>query len=210
MAMKPSSPESRRQLRIGFIGDSFVNGIGDPHCLGWVGRLCAHAWQQGVDVTCYNLGIRRDTSAAIARRWQPEIAVRLPPEYAGRLVFSFGVNDTTIEAGTLRVPFEQSLAHATAMLSTAQQLWPTIMIGPPPVPDDDHNERIAVLSQALAQCCERLAVPYLDTFNPLRHSDIWLAEASQNDGFHPAAEGYAMLATIIQQWPGWLAWLRTV
>lgn len=28
-----------RDLRICFLGDSFVAGVGDPRCLGWAGRL---------------------------------------------------------------------------------------------------------------------------------------------------------------------------
>lgn len=30
-------------IRIGFIGDSLVNGTGDAMALGWAGRLCATA-----------------------------------------------------------------------------------------------------------------------------------------------------------------------
>jgi hypothetical protein len=53
-------------MRICFVGDSLVNGTGDPVGLGWVGRACAAARRRGHEVTCYNLGIRRDTSADIA------------------------------------------------------------------------------------------------------------------------------------------------
>ena len=80
-------------MRICFIGDSFVAGAGDDDCLGWPGRLCAAARQAGHDLTLYNLGIRRDTSADIAARWEAEARARLPAEHDGRLVFLFGVND---------------------------------------------------------------------------------------------------------------------
>ena len=56
-------------MRLCFIGDSLVNGTGDPTGLGWVGRVTASARRRGHDVTTYNLGIRRDTSADIAARW---------------------------------------------------------------------------------------------------------------------------------------------
>jgi lysophospholipase L1-like esterase len=59
-------------MRICFFGDSIVNGTGDPDCLGWVGRVCGAARKSGVDLTSYNLGIRRDTSADILRRWRRE------------------------------------------------------------------------------------------------------------------------------------------
>ena len=76
-----------RPMRICFIGDSFVQGTGDDACLGWVGRVCAALRQQGRDLTSYNLGIRRDTSADIRQRWQREAQLRLPAEHDGRLVF---------------------------------------------------------------------------------------------------------------------------
>ena len=61
-----------------FVGDSFINGTGDDTCLGWVGRVCAAMRASGRDLTLYNLGIRRDTSADIAVRWLDETSRRLP------------------------------------------------------------------------------------------------------------------------------------
>jgi acyl-CoA thioesterase-1 len=55
-------------IRICFIGDSYVHGTGDDDCLGWAGRLCAAARRAGHNVTYYNLGVRRETSADIACR----------------------------------------------------------------------------------------------------------------------------------------------
>jgi lysophospholipase L1-like esterase len=89
--------------RICFVGDSFVQGTGDPACLGWVGRLCAATWQAGYPLTVYKLGVRPETTAQIAARWQAECTLRLPPDCDARLVFSFGVNDTTVEDGQRRL-----------------------------------------------------------------------------------------------------------
>jgi lysophospholipase L1-like esterase len=73
-------------IRICFFGDSIFNGTGDDACLGWVGRICSAVRRRGTDLTCYNLGIRRDTSTDVLARWQVEARVRLPDEYDGRLV----------------------------------------------------------------------------------------------------------------------------
>src|SRR5690606_27298725 len=59
-------------LRICFVGDSFVAGVGDPEALGWSGRLTVDAHAAGVAPTAYNLGVRRQTSTDIAGRWQAE------------------------------------------------------------------------------------------------------------------------------------------
>ena len=119
------------EVRICFVGDSFVNGTGDPECLGWTGRICANANKKGYDITYYNLGVRRNTSTDIENRWLQEVSLRLPKEYAGRVVFSFGLNDTTIENGKTRVDFTDSISNTRKILSEAKQLYPVLMVGLP-------------------------------------------------------------------------------
>src|SRR6266508_3726237 len=123
-------------MRICFVGDSFVNGTADPECLGWAGRVCAAARRAGHDVTYYNLGVRRDTSADVRDRWESEVARRLPPEhpeYDSGVVFSFGVNDTTTEGRGTCVPAERSLDNLRATVTTARRSYPVLVVGPPPV-----------------------------------------------------------------------------
>ena len=193
--------------RICFVGDSFVNGTGDPACLGWTGRLCVAAHQDGQEITYYNLGIRRQTSREIVQRWQAEVAARLPVGYDGRVVFSFGVNDTTLEDGKEHVPLAETLEHARHILLAARASFPTLMVGPPPVLDEAHNRRIVRLSEQLALLCEAVAVPYLEVVAPLQQMSIWQEELAANDGAHPRAAGYAALAHLIEEWPAWKAWL---
>jgi lysophospholipase L1-like esterase len=187
--------------RICFVGDSFVNGMGDPDLLGWVGRICA-----GRSLTLYNLGVRRQTSAEIAARWSAEVACRCPPAADNRLVFSFGVNDCTLEQGQLRVDPLTSLVHTRQILKSAQRLYPVLMIGPPPIADPGHNQRIAQLSAQMASVCAERSVPYLDVFSTLINSSIWMREVEAGDGAHPGAQGYQELAILINQWPAWLDW----
>ena len=189
-------------MRICFIGDSFVNGTGDPTCLGWTGRICAAARRAGHDVTHYNLGIRGNTSTHIAKRWRRETDLRLPPDLDGRLVFSYGVNDCILENG---VPPAHTLANTKAILAEATLWKPTLFVGPPPA-DPSVNPQIQSLSQALAALCEEANVPYLDTFLPLCQSAPWLNEAAANDGAHPGQGGYEALAALVLAWSGWTAW----
>lgn len=196
-------------MRICFIGDSFVNGTGDDDCIGWAGRLCAEARRRGRDVTCYNLGIRRDTSADIAARWEREAIARLPPEHDGRLVFSFGVNDCVHDgAARPRVAEDQSIAHAGAILSRAQAWRPTLMIGPPCTADAALDLRVGRLSDRLGAVCADLAVPFLPVFAVLQASAAWNAEARRGDGVHPNREGYARLCALILAWPPWRGWVQ--
>ncbi len=190
-------------MRICFIGDSFVNGTNDPDCLGWTGRVCALARRRGHDVTLYNLGIRRDTSADIAARWRAESAARLPSGNPGLLVFSFGVNDCCDDDGCRRVPPDATLGTARHMLAEAASRHPVLMVGPPPIADAAVNARIAALSPALGQVCADLRVPFLDVFPFLSATPVWMAETAADDGAHPRAAGYAALAELVAAWPEW-------
>jgi acyl-CoA thioesterase-1 len=55
-----------------FLGDSLVAGIGDSAGGGWVARVVGACHEQGMPVTAYNLGIRRETSLQVAARWRAE------------------------------------------------------------------------------------------------------------------------------------------
>src|ERR1700749_2194783 len=100
-------------MRLLAFGDSFVAGVGDPDHLGWGGRALAGRRE----VTLYNLGVRRETSADVAARWRREAEPRLTGDEAHRIVFSFGVNDVLTENGAARVAPAKSLLNARAMLT---------------------------------------------------------------------------------------------
>jgi lysophospholipase L1-like esterase len=199
-------------MRICFFGDSFVNGTGDDDALGWVGRLVAKARQSGRDVTAYNLGIRRDTSADVAARWRSEASLRLPSDCDGRLVFSFGANDCLskgVDDGP-RVGRADSLANLATVLDAAQRWLPTLMIGPGIVADDrEANTRICALSADYAKVCERLRVPYLEICHLLLASPTWTQEALAGDGAHPNRGGYAIVADAVSKWRDWRNWVES-
>ena len=193
-------------IRICFVGDSFVNGTGDEAALGWAGRLCAAAADKGFDITYYNLGIRRNTSKDILLRWEYECALRLSDVCDARVVISCGVNDTVIEMGQLRVHAEESSTNLREILHGAKK-YKVLMIGPPPVGGDDHNARIQALSIAFAREASALAVPYIDIFSALAADVDYQQEVSHNDGSHPRSHGYAKMAHLIASSPHW--WFRT-
>jgi lysophospholipase L1-like esterase len=190
-------------VRICFVGDSFVAGTGDPDGHGWVSRVCRDARRRGVNVTGYNLGVRRDTSRDVAQRWRDECARRLPAPLDGRVVFSFGVNDTTIIDGARRIEIDESIANTNAIFAGARALYAVLMVGPPPVAEAEQNARIEALSARLAEAAATHGVRYLDTFATLRHSATWMREVAQNDGSHPQGAGYDELARLIARWPAW-------
>jgi len=195
-------------MRICFIGDSFVNGTGDDDCLGWPGRLCARARQAGRDVTLYNLGIRRDTSADILARWEREARARLMPEHDGRLVFSFGVNDCVHEVlDRPRVREDDAITNANAILARAASWRPTLMIGPPWTGDPGLDARVRRLSERFAGICDDLSVPFLSLWRAQIDGEVWHQEAVEGDGIHPNRGGYTRVADLVDMWPPWRVWM---
>lgn len=192
-------------IRICFVGDSFVNGTNDETALGWAGRVIAAAHAAGHPVTGYNLGIRRDTSQDVRRRWQSECSPRLPDGCDGRIVFSFGVNDTVLENGAPRVPLAATGANARAILRGASR-YKLLMLGPPPVDEAAQNERIMQVSKTLAQEARVLGVPFIDLFSPLARDAAYIGEISASDGSHPGSVGYARMAGIVLASPAWWFW----
>ena len=171
-------------------------------------RVVAPARRRGLDVTGYNFGVPGDTSENVADRWFDE-AARRPAGSGARLVFSFGTNDCTPAGqGRVRVPLTASMAYASRILRKAISLAPTLMIGPAPVLDDrEADERVRQLSAVFGELCERLRVPFLETFSFISACEPWRREAAAGDGTHPNRGGYSALAGFIQSWSGWNAWL---
>jgi acyl-CoA thioesterase I len=211
-------------IRICFIGDSFVNGTGDDTALGWVGRVCAAARARGVGLTAYNLGIRRDTSLDVLARCEEEWNRRLPAGIDGRIVLSFGVNDTFVErsgsghgangvdeeGGALRqrVTMAESCEAFRRIVDAAAAggAWRVLFVGPPPVAEDDHNTRIERLAAALFGEADRRGVPHIDLFTPLVSDESYRREIANGDGAHPTAAGYARIAEHVLTSPAW--WFR--
>ena len=189
-------------MRICFVGDSMTNGTGDHVHLGWVGRVLQDERKRHPELTGYNLGVRRDRSDQIRAHWKSEVERRLPAEYEGRVVFSFGANDAAQE----RDP-ALTMADAEAMLTEAKARWPIFMIGVVPIPVEETLRRIRALDRAYVPLCARLGVPFLSVFDELMATPVWLDEARAGDGAHPGAGGYTRMSELILASPVWQKWM---
>jgi lysophospholipase L1-like esterase len=206
-----SIPPPRSDIRICFIGDSFTTGAGDDTALGFPGRLCSDLRTiHGLDITCYNLGIRRDTSTDIRNRWEREVNARLKrnEQFDGRLVFSFGTNDNVLEDGHRRVSTSTTLANARSILTKAKEMWPTAMLGPPWTSVEDMDERNGILSQKLETLCGEVGVLFLPVYEKSEGNGVWAKEAKAGDGIHPNAGGYALIAKVVAEWDVWGRFVR--
>ncbi len=198
-------PADRRIL---FFGDSFVAGAGDPTGLGWVGRVVAAAHDAGRPITAYNLGIRGDSSADVAARFEAELAARTRNTAAGYgVVLGFGANDMLVEDNRLRVAPGRSVGMLNRLIDLTQAAGHGVLVvGPPPVGEPAEDERIRELSSQYAHVVTHRNLRYVETARVLSAHDVWRSEAAAGDGSHPAAGGYAALAEIVRA-AGWTDWI---
>ncbi|MDW3205751.1 MAG: GDSL-type esterase/lipase family protein [Alphaproteobacteria bacterium] len=210
-------------VRICFLGDSVTVGTGDAGCRGWPSYLSAEeTTRRGHDISCYNLGIRAETSLDIARRWRAEVGPRLPDHVAGRLVFMFGLNDCADFNGDgVRVPHDESVAAARTMIGEAAAWKPTLWIGMTPVRRSPPSiqpgpgvrytfdrERTAALNLAYRETAADLGVPYVDLHDMLAEDSDWDAGMDAGDGVHPDDAGHQRIARIVADSPAWRAWFQ--
>jgi acyl-CoA thioesterase-1 len=192
-----------------FFGDSFVSGAGDPRGLGWPGRVVAAAWDAGVPLTSYNLGVRGEATPQVAARFSAEASPRVIPEADNLAIVAVGANDVTLrEDGSQEVSTEQSLAALAGMFDAATGLGMRVwVIGPGPAGIEDHDRRSRELDLRFAGLAAARGGRHLSVLDDLRASPGWAAEARAGDGIHPAASGYDALAELVLR-AGWLDWLR--
>jgi len=128
----------------------------------------------------------------------------MPPGCDGRVVASFGVNDTTVDEGTTqpRASAPDSGRHlARFLLEVRGAGWPVLVVGPPPISDPAQNERIASLDAMFLSICRDAGVGY----DQLSADPVWLRLVAEGDGAHPGARGYQQLADVVWTW--WLPWI---
>ncbi|WP_435972147.1 GDSL-type esterase/lipase family protein [Streptomyces sp. Qhu_M48] len=195
-----------RDIRVSFIGDSFVQGIGDPEHRGWVGRVLQAT---ASEVTPFNLGIRRNTSDDVLRRCWQEVEPRTLPGADNRLIVSFGSNDTVEEDGRVRVDPARCLDNLASILDGSRQRGVTaLVIGPPPVvgAGEAHLRRALELAEEMAAICGQRQVPFIATTRALAEDATWIREALAGDGAHPGSGGYTKLADLVlaDLWHDWI------
>lgn len=180
-----------RDVRVCFVGDSYIAGVGDSSCLGWVGRLTGHAHACGVPITAYNLGIRGDTSSDVAARLPGEVSRRSNPAAELRVVLAYGLNDVYLEYGRPRLgPTDSVAATSRSLTWLASAHIPAIFVGPAAVGDPAQDSRTATLDQLLAGCVASHGVTYVSLFGSLLDNPVWLDGVREGDGAHPGALGY--------------------
>ncbi|MDP8927666.1 MAG: GDSL-type esterase/lipase family protein [Actinomycetota bacterium] len=190
-------------LRIAALGDSFVAGVGDSDFLGWVGRLARRYRCDGAIPTLYLLGVRRETTADVLRRARRELDPRLLPTTVNAVILSTGVNDTQVENGAVRLSPNERATALHQLLQVTRDHGETLVVGPPPVSDDAHNQRIRRLSHRMQEQCDDEGVPFVPVIDALLSNPIWMQEVAAGDGSHPGPRGYEIMTQIVESSNSW-------
>lgn len=202
------SSDSASDRRVLFFGDSFVAGHGDPAQLGWVGRVTRACHATGNPITAFNLGVRGETSADVARRWRAEAEPRLAPDAQCKAVFSFGANDAIFDGDRHRVPVDESTDNLRGILDDAIGLGlDPLVVSAPPILDPLEDDHLRQIVNAYEAACSSRGVRFIRVFERLMRCEAWVDDARSADGTHPAERGYAEMAEIVMG-EGFLAWLR--
>ncbi len=211
-----------RDLRICFVGDSYINGSGDEECLGWIGRLSRRRFTRDFRLTFYDLGIRGVTTDEIRDRWQRECQARFPDGADNRVVLQFGINDVAEVVGKGRhVEEDASVANAEAIIRGVMDMYPTLWVGVPPanvacspmhlsegLVIDFSQETTVALNRRFVALAAELGVPYLDIQTPLLANPDYMHSLTQGDQMHCGGSGYALMAELVDNWDAWAAWFR--
>jgi lysophospholipase L1-like esterase len=152
--------------------------------------------------------VRGDTSVDVEARFAAETDARTrTPTASYGVVLGFGANDMTVADNRLRVAPGLAIRTLNRIVETTQASGHALfVIGPPPVGDEEQDERIRELSSQFAHAATHRRVAFVETARVLSRHDGWRSEAAANDGSHPGAAGYTALAELVLA-GGWVDWL---
>jgi len=192
-----------RDLRICFVGDSYINGTGDERCLGWTGRLCERRFSWDYRLSFYDLGIRGETTAEVRARWKAECEARFPEGADNRVVVQFGINDIGGVTGEGRqIEEDETVEEAEAFLKEVSDLYPVLWVGLPPAneacspmkPSEGlevsfSQDAATALNERFKTCAEKLNVPYCDLQARVLANRDYMSSLTRGDRMHGDGTG---------------------
>lgn len=198
------------------IGDSLVYGYGDTEGGGWVERLRL-GWMnpEQPGPIFYNLGVRGDGVAQVAKRLEQEFCDRgeLRHRTPDILVLSVGINDSARAGRPTGRPVTDIETFERVMdglLARSRQLCPVFFVGMVPVDESAmpyanvlHFTRAAQTRyrDMTRYLCQAHGVPYLDLFEQwMQKGDEWIGDRLCTDGLHPNSLGYRSILEQVNNW----------
>jgi len=201
------------------LGDSGVQGWGDPREGGWCERLRRDWMARPNGPVVYNLGVRGDGLERLASRLVDEVGRRgeLRRQIPQGILIGIGHNDAARVGradGRQQLDPEGFLFGLKQLLATAKALTPIHVLGLAPVDEaampyaevlwyqlDDIRRYEALVEEA----CLEADVPFLPLLNGLLADPNW-RQLLCRDGLHLNTEGHHQVFERIRHWPALLQW----
>lgn len=201
------------------LGDSGVQGWGDPLEGGWCERLRRHWMELPGAPVVYNLGVRGDGLERLAARLNGEVTRRgeLRRQNPQGILLGIGLNDTARIGridGRPQLDPEAFLFGMDQLLRQAKALAPVHVIGLTPVLDQAMPyaevlwyglEAIRRYEGLLEEACLEANVPFLPLLNELLEDPAW-PEWLCSDGLHLNSDGHGQVYRRLRRWPALLDW----
>ncbi len=122
---------------------------------------------------------------------------------AHAVILSTGVNDTQVENGAVRLSPNKSATALDQLLQVTRDYGETLVVGPSPVSDDAHNQRIRRLSHRMQEQCQDQGVLFVPVVDALLNNADWMQEVAAGDGSHPGPRGYEILTRVVESSNSW-------
>lgn len=191
-------------MTIGFFGDGFVAGVGDPEHQGWAGRTA-----EAAKLSFVNFGKDGATSADVLKCWNDAVSHHT---FSG-LVFSFGAEDCLFgvhkrpQVGQL-----ERLKNTKTLMMAARAHAPTIFVSPFPVAGREQAMPcIANTARQMTTIARANKVSYVNIYEMVVANEMWQQESRTEDGKkYPAVSGYAAAANMIMEQDNWQRWVSSI
>lgn len=198
-----------------FLGASTVEGLGDESAIGWPNRLLHRL---SPEVRGFNLGIAGQTLEQVAERAVQECTARVSVASAGAIVLCPGFNNSRVDAtGSPVYDLDKSASTLHSMIERLGCIAPVLLKGPLPVDEGRmpftprgsdsqlwfNNIEIAKADLAYQAVAQAAAVPYVQLHSRTLGDARYMDSLATNDGLHPQAEGYEIVAQSVAQSYKW-------
>jgi lysophospholipase L1-like esterase len=195
------------KINITFIGDSFVEGYGDPANKGWVYRVCEYTCNNNskLSLNICNLGIRGETSGDILNRYEAVIKEEQINAKTNMLVMSFGTNDCIQYYYDLNLDLTRSANNLKELIKKSKKQFDSVLfVLPPAIAENEINKRIKSLIEIYIPILETNKIPFINLYDTLLENEIWQYETATFDGAHPKEKGYTEFAKLIYNHKNWI------
>ena len=201
------------------LGDSGVQGWGDPQEGGWCERLRRHWMELPHGPVVYNLGVRGDGLERLSSRLVDEVQRRgeLRRQIPQGILIGIGHNDAARVGrpdGRQQLDPDGFLFGMQQLLLQAKALAPVHVLGLAPV-DENAMPYAEVLwygldairhyEGLLEEACLEADVPFLPLLKGLLADPDWQRWLC-SDGLHLNTDGHRQVFELVRQWPALLQW----